>query len=213
MSSTRDGSASAGPATPTAAISAVVPPTRSTRASADATRQVGRQARRFGAVGVINTLLDYLLFQALAALLLLPLSALWVAKTLSGAVSTANSFYLNRRWVFGAAHTRDQTGQMIRFLVATCIGVFVVQTGLMQYFSAAWPGLGRTAFEIARALDLVALAPGLLTERLFITTTAFGLATLASMTWNFTTYRLWVFRHPPHAAGEREAERDASMKP
>ena len=38
------------------------------------------------------------------------------------------------------------------------------------------------------------MAPGIVTLPAAIKTVAFGLATMASMSWNFILYRTWVFR-------------------
>jgi len=52
------------------------------------------QIRRFVAVGVLNTFVDYVLFVTLTKVLRLPLDWVWVAKLASGTVAISISFYL-----------------------------------------------------------------------------------------------------------------------
>ena len=134
-----------------------------------------RQVGRFGVVGLANTLLDFVLFQLLTKLFGIPIGHVWIAKAISGTVALAVSFYLNRSWVFRAGGGwRPETAQAVRFVVATAIGVYAIQTPLTQLF-ATW--LSDTWGEA------------------FVTkTVAFGLATLVSLSWNFEAYRWWVFR-------------------
>ncbi|MBK7536985.1 MAG: GtrA family protein [Myxococcales bacterium] len=147
----------------------------------------GRQVARFAAAGVINTLIDYVVFIGLSWLWALPLERSWIAKAISGTIAMANSFVLNRRWVF-----RSSSGglrQLARFVIVTLIGTFGVQLGGLLLFSALWPAPGHLAAAVADAIGLSRWLP----EPLVVRTVAFGLATAASMCWNFVAYRRWVF--------------------
>jgi putative flippase GtrA len=148
------------------------------------------QVGRFGIVGLANTLLDFVLFQALTRVFGIPLSQVWIAKAISGTVALASSFALNRNWVFEAVGGRRRVaGQAARFVVATMIGVFVIQTLLTQFFATVVPQPGELAFRLVEALGLDAV----MSEAFVIKTVAFALATVASMTWNFAAYKWWVF--------------------
>jgi putative flippase GtrA len=147
--------------------------------------------RRFLAVGTVNTLVDYLLFIALSRALELPLELVWIAKAISGTVAIALSFYLNRRWVFrsdGAAFH-----QAVRFVAATVVGVYVIQTGLTQLLSSGYPGLGREFHDLLAGVGAVAAFPSIFTEAFAIKSAAFAVATSVSMAFNFAAYRWWVF--------------------
>jgi putative flippase GtrA len=150
--------------------------------------------KRFGAVGILNTLVDYVLFIALTKLLSLPLSEVWIAKLMSGSVAMFNSFYLNRRWVFKSSNA-NVSGQAARFVVTTLVGVFVIQTGLTQLFSSVFPQLGQFGYTLLQSLQIVKLAPQILTAAFVIKTVAFGLASIGSLTWNYWAYRHLVFHH------------------
>jgi len=141
------------------------------------------------AVGVVNTLVDYVLFVGLTKVLRLPLDWVWVAKLMSGTVAISISFYLNRNWVFRVAGA--PIGQAARFVVTTALGVYAIQTPLTQLFTNSLPGLGRALYGVLKDMGL---SGSVVTEALAIKTVAFALATSVSMTFNFLLYRYWVFR-------------------
>ena len=152
------------------------------------------QAQRFVVVGLANTLLDFVLFQALTRAFGIPLSHVWIAKAISGTVALAVSFALNRGWVFRAADgRRPAAGQAVRFVVATLIGVYVIQTGLTQLFSSVVTLPGELVADLVEAIGL----DDLMSEAFVIKTVAFVLATTASMCWNFAAYKWWVFSRRP----------------
>jgi putative flippase GtrA len=162
-------------------------------------RQTAGQVARFGLVGVINTLVDYVVFIALTIVFRIPLSKVWLAKYPSSVVGMVVSFILNRRFVF-RSQRREVGGEVFRFVTATLIGVFVIQNLLTLFFASNFQYFGTTAF---RALDAVGLSELTvtvhdrtvgITESFTIKTVAFALATIASLTWNFLTYKYWAFR-------------------
>lgn len=149
--------------------------------------------RRFATVGVINTLVDYVLFIALTKILRLPLDSVWIAKVISGTVAMANSFYWNRTWVFGSSGAAG-VEQAARFLVTTATAVYVIQAFLTHVFSGRYPQLGQAFFQLLAEIGLAGVLPGVITEALAIKTVAFAVATSFSMSFNFLLYRQWVFR-------------------
>jgi putative flippase GtrA len=158
----------------------------------DRTRE---QVVRFGAVGALNTLVDYVLFIGLTIAFAIPLSHVWLAKYPSSLIAMTISYVLNRRWVF-RSRTKEVRLEFARFFVTTIVGVLVIQNLLTQFFSNNFQFFGEAAF---RALDAVGVP---VTESFVIKTVAFGLATVASLTWNFLTYKFWAFR--PVATPGRE---------
>ena len=160
----------------------------------DRTRE---QVVRFGAVGVLTTLVDYVVFIALTIAFAIPLSHVWLAKYPSSMIAMTVSYVLNRRWVF-RSRTREVRPEFARFFLTTIVGVFVIQNLLTQFFSNTFQVFGKAAW---RALDFLDVP---LTESFVIKTVAFALATVASLTWNFLTYKFWAFR--PDATPGREAQ-------
>jgi len=142
---------------------------------------------------VVNTFTDYAVFMLLTKIFSVPLERVWLAKLVSGGLAMTVSFLLNCGWVFASQDAR-RSGQVGRFLVTTISASWGIQLGLTQFFSSVWPAPGLAAFAALRSLGLPAMAPGIVTLPAAIKTVGFGLATLASMTWNFVLYRTWVFR-------------------
>jgi putative flippase GtrA len=151
------------------------------------------QARRFVVVGVVNTSVDYVLFVGLTKILHLPLDWVWVAKLMSGTVAISISFLLNRSWVFGATSHRAMR-QAAKFVAATAVGVYAIQTPFTQLFASVFQAPGRALYDVLRDVGLTDAFPSLLTQALATKTAAFALATCFSMTFNFLAYRYWVFR-------------------
>lgn len=150
------------------------------------------EVRRFGAVGVVNTLVDYVVFIALTKIMRLPLESVWIAKVISGTLAIAVSFYLNRTWVFRTSGA--SLAQAARFVTVTVIGVYGIQTSLTHVFASVYPGLGEALYAALETISVTRLFPAILTEAFVIKTVAFALATSVSMTFNFLLYRSWVFR-------------------
>jgi putative flippase GtrA len=155
-------------------------------------RGLRAQFGRFAVVGVLNTLTDYVLFIGLTKIFSIPLDWVWTAKAFSGGVAITNSFILNRQWVFHGQGRVIHEGAA--FFAATIIGVYAIQTPLTQLFSSVFQSPGELAFDFAERVGIVAALPTVVTEAFVIKTTAFVLATAASLTWNFFAYRHWVFR-------------------
>jgi len=147
--------------------------------------QTTQEVARFGLVGVINTLVDYVLFIAFTVVFSIPLSRVWLAKYPSSAIAMIVSYVLNRRYVF-RSRQRNVRAEMLRFFTTTLVGVFVIQNLLTQFFSSEFQFFGDQAYRF--------LGPLGFTESFTIKTVAFGLATIASLTWNYLTYKYWAFR-------------------
>lgn len=152
------------------------------------------QVAKFGMVGVMNTLIDYIIYISLTRIFSIPLDRVWTAKLVSGSVAMINSFYFNRTWVFQRGASKHGSQEFVRFITATLVSVYVIQLGLVQFFSSEFQYFGLLGYDIAEALGLVALVPAIMTEAFVIKTVAFGLATLASMSWNFVLYKVWAFK-------------------
>jgi putative flippase GtrA len=155
------------------------------------------QASRFALVGVLNTLVDYVLFVGITKVFHLPLDSVWIARLFSGTVAMTLSFLLNRRWVFDARGQAPVHHQAVRFFAATAVGVYGIGVTVTQLFADVYQGPGRWLYSVLRHLGLTGLAPSLFTDALATKTAAFGIATLCTMTFNFLAYRYWVFRARP----------------
>ena len=153
-----------------------------------------QQVERFGMVGVLNTAIDYIFFISITKLFSVPLDQVWMAKMVSGSVAMINSFYFNRKFVFKREGARDQVSQFLRFVATTLVGVFIIQTSLVQFFADSFPHFGNLGYSILSSIGVVGILPQVFTKAFVIKTVAFGLATAGSMTWNFMVYRAWAFK-------------------
>jgi putative flippase GtrA len=154
----------------------------------------GGQVARFASVGIMNTVIDYVIYIGLTKIFSIPLDKVWTAKLVSGTAAMINSFYFNRTWVFRTQNSKHSTQQFARFLISTLVAVYVIQLGLVQFLTANYTGLGDFGYRILQHIGLVDLLPNLLSQAFVIKTVAFGAATAASMTWNFILYKLWAFK-------------------
>lgn len=96
-------------------------------------RSTGLLASRFAAVGVINTVIDYALFNALYYLLD---AALLVAHVTGASVAVVASFLLNRNWTFAdTKHHTDWRGQLLRHILTAGSAVAISSVAIwLAYF-------------------------------------------------------------------------------
>jgi putative flippase GtrA len=129
---------------------------------------------KFGIIGVVNTVLDYAIFNALYPIG--PLKAQCVATT----IAATSSYFMNRHWTFRHRARSGLRREYALFFVFNLIGLAIslAVLGLTKY------GLGydsRLAINIAKTIGLV-------------------LGTL----FRFWSYRRWVFLHPEDQLYEPE---------
>lgn len=123
-----------------------------------------KQAMRFAAVGVVNTLVDLTAYLVLTRGIGIPLSLLVFAKFISFMIGTVSSLVLNRYWTFGV-RSRITVAEVLRFYSMISISLFVNLTTMYVLVN----GLG--------VPDLVALIP----------------TTAVSFIASYTLSKLWVF--------------------
>jgi len=145
------------------------------------------QAGLFALVGVANTVLDFAVYNLL--------TSEWVdwqripANVVSTTVAMTFSFVVNLLWVF-SPRRRLVPRRAFRFLWVTGCALYGVQNLVIWLGSGTWSGpVNQLAADVARAFSLVAGNEDLIARNLVK-----GLATIASMTWNYFWYRFYVFR-------------------
>ncbi len=122
------------------------------------------QALKFGAVGVLNTLVDYAVY---SLLVLLPFFKEYylLAQLIGYTCGLVNSLGLNKRWTFKQKE-RLQRGQLVRFLVVNLLALGVSSLLLFLLREGLWMNLYGAKI----------------------------LATGGSLLVNFIGNKLWVFR-------------------
>lgn len=142
-------------------------------------RKLAAEASKFGVVGVINTAVDFIVFN-----LFLPIGPL-KANALSTVVATTSSYALNRHWTW-----RDQVSkasksavrrEYLLFFLFNLIG-FAIQIAVL---GAAKYGLNFTEHDDRAALNI-----------------AKGVGIAIGTVFRFWAYRTWVFKAEPAAAGD-----------
>ncbi|NSW81928.1 MAG: glycosyltransferase [Syntrophothermus sp.] len=135
-------------------------------------RDLCRQLVRFSITGVVNTLIDFGLFNILV--FFTGARDGWqvgLINIVAVGVAAANSYFMNRRWTF-QTRGKHETKEIVRFIPATIVGMLIN--------SAVVSGISALVYWIPLPVYIV-----LNTGKL--------LGTVFSATWNFMVYRLWVF--------------------
>jgi len=135
-----------------------------------------KQIVAFGIVGSINTLSDFLLFNLFFAVAGLPL---FVANVMAVSIVMSLSLFLNRKFVFKTSGPA-RAAQAAKFIGVTMIGLYVVQN------------IG--IFLALNVLNSAHMLSGLLANEVVQANIAKAIGVVGSATWNFTLYKLWVFK-------------------
>ena len=152
------------------------------------TQRVLWQAGLFALVGVANTILDFAVYNALTSKL-----AGWPripANVVSTTVAMTFSFVVNLFWVFSPQRSLVPR-RAFRFLWVTSCALYGVQNLVIWLTSSVWSA----PFDqfAAQCVGLLSLGTG--NEDLLARNLVKGLATVASMIWNYFWYRFYVFRN------------------
>jgi len=133
---------------------------------------------KFGLIGMLNTVMDYALLNVLMVLFAvdsaLPLALCNVASFVG---ANLNSYFFNKRWAFENTERRFLRQYLCFFLCS--LGGMTINCGMIYLFARV---MAPSPLPFASKANL-----------------AKSIATIASMAWNFYTYRTFVF------AGQRRS--------
>ncbi|KKQ22164.1 hypothetical protein A2999_00795 [Candidatus Wolfebacteria bacterium RIFCSPLOWO2_01_FULL_38_11] len=153
-----------------------------------------KQAGKFAAVGVINTAVDFIVLNILIyfgftlAFVVLGQEFL-VANVISVAVAMVNSFILNKQWTF-KAETANIYLEIVKFIVVTVIGMFVVHQIIFNVLYYNLPAISSAVISIVNILRLNSIFSNEFVRLNF----AKSIAIVASLIWNFVGYKFIVFK-------------------
>ncbi len=139
---------------------------------------------RFGMVGILNTLLDFAIFNALSGKRIG-----WgkiQANTVSTTVAMTCSFLLNRMYVF-SGHGNALI-QIVLFFGITAIGLYIIQNGTIYLLTRVWTW---PTVLITRLIQLLRLPLG---NDFVLKNSAKVIGTILSLIWNYLLYSKVVFR-------------------
>lgn len=130
------------------------------------------QIFKFGITGLVNTIIDFGLFNLLVAMT--GIHSGWQVGLLNAAAVTAamiNSYLMNRRWTFNEiSHSRNS---LMRFVLASIIGI-LINSLVVTAVSNLCRSLPLSIYLVLNAGKII--------------------GAILSSTWNFIAYRNWVFQ-------------------
>ena len=148
-------------------------------------QEEGKQVGKFGITGIINTLIDFAVFNL--AFGVLGWAAI-PAHLLSTTLAMMFSFIANKTYVFGS-RSRQVLVQAALFVLVTAAGLYLIQTGVLTFLLFVWEAPLALAYTGVTVLGL----DGLLSQDFVFNNAAKIVATVFSMVWNYLLYRNVVF--------------------
>lgn len=140
------------------------------------------RAGKFGAVGGLNTLIDFGLYNLLSSFFKLTLVQ---ANIISTTVAMLFSFAANKKLVFQSKGAVVKQG--VLFFLVTAFGLYILQTGTIKLLTEVW--LAPVALGVAAA-HLIGIHGH---DQFLIKNGAKAIGTVVSLTWNYIMYKKVVF--------------------
>lgn len=146
-----------------------------------------KRVGRFGLIGMLNTLLDFGIYNLLAnsatGLVLVR------ANIISSSIAMVFSFFANKRYVFKRS-SGNLPIQAITFFALTAFGLYILQNGVIYFLTEIWTWPLQVGYALVNLIGL-----GELLSQDFITKNGAKLAaTAVSLVWNYVTYKKFVFK-------------------
>ena len=142
---------------------------------------------KFGLVGILNTAVDFIIFNMLTNKRIgwkkIP------ANLVSTSVAMLVSFSLNRGFVFNATGGNIYI-QSLEFFVVTAFGLYVLQNLVIYLLLDKWEWPVELAWKVAQLIKLDTH----LSHDFVRKNAAKGAATLVSLTWNYLMFSWIVFK-------------------
>ncbi|MBI5079396.1 GtrA family protein [Candidatus Wolfebacteria bacterium] len=130
------------------------------------------QIAKFGVVGVLNTLMDWGILNALMFLSGIYLGFAYSGfKAVSFVIATINSYLWNKHWTFESGTSRDN--EFVKFLAVSVVGAFInigIASSIVNFITP-FGGISLPVWANIGA----------------------AMATVVSMVWNFSGYKFFVF--------------------
>lgn len=143
---------------------------------------------KFGAVGIINTLIDFALFNFFSKFILVGTAGVIPSNIISTTTAMIFSFFANKTLVF-----KSDRGSVVRqaviFFAVTGFGLWVIQSGVIYVLIHIWTAPLELAVRIIRHLGI-----SWFNDDFYINNGAKAAATVVSLTWNYVMYKKVVFR-------------------
>jgi putative flippase GtrA len=138
----------------------------------------------FGIVGVLNTIIDFVIYNLLSSRAGFTLVQ---ANVVSTTIAMLFSFFANKHVVFkkkDGSHLR----QAVLFFVITAFGLYVLQTGTIKLLTDVWFLPMHIVLSGTHALGLERY------DQFIVKNGAKAAATIISLSWNYIMYKWVVFK-------------------
>lgn len=143
-----------------------------------------KRVGKFGAVGVFNTALDFVIYNILSSRAGLSLVQ---SNIISTTIAMLVSFFANKKLVF-KKHDGSVIKQGIVFFAVTAFGLYVLQNGTITLLTEIWHWPLGILLMLAHAVGIQGH------DSFLIKNGAKAIATLVSLSWNYIMYKKVVFR-------------------
>ncbi len=154
-----------------------------------------KQFVKFGLVGAFNTLLDIMVLNALMWTFGITAGiGFSIFKTISFTAAVGNSYWLNKYWTF-RDRSRSEVGQISQFLLVSVVGA-IINVGVASLI-VNWVQPIEALIRMGAAI--LAMAGIEMPAGQIWANAATFLAIAVSMIWNFTVYKLVVFKENDEA--------------
>lgn len=144
-----------------------------------------KRVGKFGIVGIVNTLIDFGIFNALTKFAGFGIIQ---ANIVSTTCAMIFSFAANKKVVF-KPESGSTARQAVMFFVVTAFGLYVIQNGIIWLLTDIWVGPVNLVVNIVRSAGIHFLSDGF-----YINNSAKAVATVASLVWNYIMYKEVVFK-------------------
>jgi putative flippase GtrA len=138
---------------------------------------------KFGIVGILNTVIDFTIYNVLSSRAGLTLVQ---ANIVSTTIAMVFSFLANKHVVF-QKDEGSSVKQAVLFFAVTAFGLYVLQTGTIKLLTDVWLVPVSLGISAAHALGITGH------DQLVAKNGAKALATMVSLTWNYIMYKKVVF--------------------
>lgn len=141
------------------------------------------RAGKFGAVGIVNTLMDFAIFNFFTSVIKLTLIQ---ANIISTTIAMIFSFVANKQLVFKPGQS-SVARQAVSFLIVTAFGLYVLQLGTIKVLTEVWLAPVTLLVAFAHAVGIIGH------DQFVIKNSAKAVATIVSLVWNYIMYKKVVF--------------------
>jgi putative flippase GtrA len=143
-----------------------------------------KHASKFGIVGVLNTTIDFVIYNLLSSKVGLGLIQ---SNIVSTTVAMTFSFWVNKKLVF-KKHDGTVVHQMVLFLAVTMFGLYVLQNATIIFLTDIWHYPMLVLLDVVHVLGIHGF------DDFLVKNGAKAAATLVSLTWNYIMYKKVVFK-------------------